>query len=108
VVSRIPRSNQNGQVAVQSSGLTDAKPSLGGSSSKRKAAETLEYVAKRSRINSDDTDVDLDVTVQTGLYAVEMFSSNLGVNYLLDIIVIGGVLSSADIDRALTRLVQTM
>jgi hypothetical protein len=45
-------------------------------------------------MNPDDTDVDtdadLDVTVQTGLYAAEMFASNLAVNYLLNIIVIGG------------------
>ncbi|KAG2340760.1 hypothetical protein BDR05DRAFT_504188 [Suillus weaverae] len=57
-----------------------------GSSSKRKATDTLESATKRSKVNpddaDDDTDEDLDVTVQTGLYV------NLGVNYLLSVIVI--------------------
>ncbi|KAG1855233.1 hypothetical protein F4604DRAFT_2042436 [Suillus subluteus] len=39
-----------------------------------------------------DTDADLDVTVQMGLYAAEMFASNLGVNYLLNIIVIDDIM----------------
>jgi hypothetical protein len=50
----------------------------------------LEPAAKRPKRNLDDTDVDLDVTIPTGLYAAEMFASNIGVNYLLNIIVIGG------------------
>ncbi|KAG1759900.1 hypothetical protein EDD22DRAFT_1051861 [Suillus occidentalis] len=74
--------------AFQSSGLTTTKASLGGSSSKRKAAETLESVVKRPKMNSDNSDADIDVAVQTGLYAAEMFASNLGVNYLLNIIVV--------------------
>ncbi|KAG2087331.1 hypothetical protein BD769DRAFT_1617619 [Suillus cothurnatus] len=82
--------------AVLSSGLTAARPSKGGSSSKRKATDVLESAPKKSKMNLDDTDVDtdadLDVTVQTGLYAAEMFASNLAVNHLLNIIVIDDVL----------------
>jgi hypothetical protein len=94
------------QAAVQSSGLATTKASLGGSSSKRKAAETLESVSKRPKINSDDTDV--DVAVQTGLYAAEMFASNLGVNYLLNIIVVGGFFHLSRWIALLSQLVQTM
>ncbi|KAG1824897.1 uncharacterized protein BJ212DRAFT_552526 [Suillus subaureus] len=81
--------------AVPSSGPTAAKASQGGSSSKRKATDALESAAKKSKKNpddTDDTDDDLDVTVQTGLYAAEMFASNLGVNCLLNIIVIDDVM----------------
>jgi hypothetical protein len=62
---------------------------LGGSGSKRKAADTLESGMKKPRLNSDQKDAKIDVTVQTGLYAAEMFASNLGVNYVLNIIVVG-------------------
>ncbi|KAG1717241.1 hypothetical protein EDB19DRAFT_1923676 [Suillus lakei] len=55
---------------VISSGLTAAQPSEGGSRSKRKA----------------------DVTVQTGLYAAEMFAANLAVNYLINLIVTDDVM----------------
>ncbi|KAG1893862.1 uncharacterized protein F5891DRAFT_1256933 [Suillus fuscotomentosus] len=85
--------------AVQSSGLTTAQHSKGRSSSKRKATDTLEEsAAKRSKGNHDDKDTDADadadpdVTVQTGLYAAEMFAANLGVNYLLNIIVVDDVM----------------
>ncbi|KAG1826528.1 hypothetical protein EV424DRAFT_1599821 [Suillus variegatus] len=84
--------------AVRSSGLTAAQPSRGGSSSKRKATDTLESAAKKSKGDHDDkdadadADADLDVTVQTGLYAAEMFAANLGVNYLLNIIVVDDVM----------------
>ncbi|KAG1895329.1 uncharacterized protein F5891DRAFT_984273 [Suillus fuscotomentosus] len=89
--------------ASQSSGLTAAQPSRGGSSSKRKATDTLESAAKKSKGNHDDkdadadaavdadADADLDVTVQTGLYAAEMFAANLAANYLLNIIVVDDV-----------------
>jgi hypothetical protein len=96
------------QAPVQSSGLTTTEASLGGSSSKRKAAETLESVAKRPKMNSDDSDADIDVAVQTGLYAAEMFASNLGVNYLLNIIVIGGFFRLSRWIALLSQLVQTM
>ncbi|KAG2750156.1 hypothetical protein P692DRAFT_20874667 [Suillus brevipes Sb2] len=75
--------------AFQSSGLATAKAPLGGSGSKRKAADTLESGMKKPRLNSDQKDAKIDVTVQTGLYAAEMFASNLGVNYVLNIIVVG-------------------
>ncbi|KAG2049243.1 hypothetical protein BDR06DRAFT_1012346 [Suillus hirtellus] len=78
--------------AVQSSSLTTAQHSKGRSSSKRKATDTLESTAKKSKMDTDDMDADADadpdVTVQTGLYATEMFAANLGVNYLLNIIVV--------------------
>ncbi|KAG1893861.1 uncharacterized protein F5891DRAFT_985493 [Suillus fuscotomentosus] len=89
--------------AAQSSGLTAAQPSRGGSSSKRKATDTLESAAKKSKGNHDDkdadadaavdadADADLDVTVQTGLYAAEIFAANLAANYLLNIIVVDDV-----------------
>ncbi|KAG1826388.1 hypothetical protein DFJ58DRAFT_751139 [Suillus subalutaceus] len=78
--------------ALLSSGLTAAQPSQGGSSSKRKAADTLESAAKKSKMNPDDTDAEPDVTVQTGLYAAEMFAANLAVNYLLNLIIVDDVM----------------
>ncbi|KAG2071556.1 hypothetical protein BDR04DRAFT_1075264 [Suillus decipiens] len=82
--------------AVPSSGLIAGQPSQSVSSSKRKATDTLESAAKKSKRNPDDTDDDtdaeLDVTVQTGLYAAEMFASNLAVNYLLNLIIIDDVM----------------
>jgi hypothetical protein len=80
----------------------------GGSSSKRKAEETLESVTKRPKINSDDMDVNIDVAVQTGLYAAEMFASNIGVNYLLNIIVVGGFFRLSRWIALLSQLIQTM
>ncbi|KAG2049304.1 hypothetical protein BDR06DRAFT_1023958 [Suillus hirtellus] len=77
--------------AAQFSGLTAARPSQGESSSKRKATDTLKSAAKKSKGNHADTDADLDVTVQTGLYAAEMFAANLAVNHLLNIIVVDDV-----------------
>jgi hypothetical protein len=62
-------------------------------------------------MNPDDTDVDtdadLDVTVQTGLYAAEMFASNLAVNHLLNIIVIGGFVCMSRLVGLLPKLFQT-
>ncbi|KAG2104721.1 uncharacterized protein F5147DRAFT_263040 [Suillus discolor] len=81
--------------AFRSSGLTADQPSQGGSSSKRKAADTLESTAKKPKMDPNDrdadADADLDVTVQTGLYAAEMFAANLAVNYLLNIIVVDDI-----------------
>ncbi|KAG2149131.1 uncharacterized protein EDB93DRAFT_1337101 [Suillus bovinus] len=74
--------------AVSSSSLTAAQQTQGGSSSKRKAADTLESAAKKAKINPDE----LDVTIQTGLYAAEMFAANLAVNHLLNIIVVDDVM----------------
>jgi hypothetical protein len=45
----------------------------------------LESATKKPRIKPDDP----DVTVQTGLYAAEMFAANLAVNYLLNLIIVG-------------------
>ncbi|KAG2032581.1 hypothetical protein BDR03DRAFT_985624 [Suillus americanus] len=88
--SLTPATQPASDTTFPSSGLTAAQPSQGGSSSKRKATDTLESSAKKSKRDPDDTDDDPDVTVQTGLYAAEMFASNLGVNYLLNLIIIGG------------------
>ncbi|KAG2035199.1 hypothetical protein BDR03DRAFT_535397 [Suillus americanus] len=90
--SQTPTTQPASNTALQSSGLTAAQPSKGGSSSKRKAPDTLESAAKKSKIDPDDPDADLDVTVQTGMYAAEMFAANLGVNYLLNLIVVDDVM----------------
>ncbi|KAG1883332.1 hypothetical protein F4604DRAFT_1982804 [Suillus subluteus] len=74
--------------AFVSSSLTAAQPSKGGSSSKRKAADNLQSAAKKSRIDPDDP----DVTVQTGMYAAEMFAANLAVNHLINLIVVDDVM----------------
>ncbi|KAG1729432.1 hypothetical protein EDB19DRAFT_1743436 [Suillus lakei] len=52
-------------------------------SSKRKAEDDGESAAKRAKT----TDV-LDVTVQTGLYAAEMFAANIAVTHLLNLIIV--------------------
>ncbi|KAG2096090.1 uncharacterized protein F5147DRAFT_641739 [Suillus discolor] len=80
---------------VLSSGLTAAQPSKGGSSSKRKAADTLQSTAKKPKVNPDEP----DVTVQTGLYAAEMFAANLAVEYLINFIVIDDVIWTWYYDR---------
>ncbi|KAG0706458.1 hypothetical protein DFH29DRAFT_1022318 [Suillus ampliporus] len=59
------------------------------SGSKRKAAEPLQSSGKRPKV--DDTDARLDATVQTGLYAAEMFAANVAVNYLINLIVVDDV-----------------
>ncbi|KAG2028775.1 hypothetical protein BDR03DRAFT_1063570 [Suillus americanus] len=72
--SQAPAAQPASDTALLSSGLSAAKPS------------------KRSSSPKPDTDADLDVTVQTGLYAAEMFASNLGVNHLLNIIAIDDII----------------
>ncbi|KAG1726848.1 hypothetical protein EDB19DRAFT_1751609 [Suillus lakei] len=52
-------------------------------SSKRKAEDDGESATKRAKT----TDV-LDVTVQTGLYAAEMFAANIAVTHLLNLIIV--------------------
>ncbi|KAG1727040.1 hypothetical protein EDB19DRAFT_1914396 [Suillus lakei] len=74
--------------AIVSSGLTAAQPSEGGSSSKRKATDTLQSAAKKSRIDPNEP----DVTVQTGMYAAEMFAANLAVNHIINLIVVDDVM----------------
>ncbi|KAG0706490.1 hypothetical protein DFH29DRAFT_845929 [Suillus ampliporus] len=59
------------------------------SGSKRKAAESLQSSGKRPKV--DDTDTRLDATVQTGLYAAEMFAANVAVNYLINLIVVDDI-----------------
>ncbi|KAG2075856.1 hypothetical protein BDR04DRAFT_1068788 [Suillus decipiens] len=86
--SQTPATQPAPDPAFVSSGLTASEPCQGGSSSKRKATDPLESAVKKYRMDPDDADDDLDVTVQTGLYAAEMFASNIGVNYLLNIIVV--------------------
>ncbi|KAG2097714.1 uncharacterized protein F5147DRAFT_816386 [Suillus discolor] len=80
--------------AFLSSSLTSAQPSRDGS--KRKATNTLQSAAKKIKMDPDDTDTDvdadLDVTIQTGLYVAEMFADNLGVTYVLNIIIVDDVM----------------
>ncbi|KAG0699558.1 hypothetical protein DFH29DRAFT_42328 [Suillus ampliporus] len=78
------QSKQPVPAAVQSSQKASSK-----SSSKRKATESVESSRKRPKVG--DTDTKLDVTVQTGLYAAEMFAANVAVSYLLNLIVIDDV-----------------
>ncbi|KAG1744150.1 uncharacterized protein EDB91DRAFT_1080942 [Suillus paluster] len=63
------------------------------SSSKRKAEEPLQSSSKRVKVKGTDTDKDskLPVTVQTGLYAAEMFAANVGVKHVLNLIVIDNI-----------------
>ncbi|KAG2051452.1 hypothetical protein BDR06DRAFT_589387 [Suillus hirtellus] len=81
----------------QSSGLTAAQTSKGGSSSKCKAADTLESTAKKSKANPDADEP--DVTVQTGLYTAEMFAANLAVEHLINFIAIDNVIWTWYYDR---------
>ncbi|KAG2360647.1 hypothetical protein BDR07DRAFT_1610637 [Suillus spraguei] len=90
--SQTPATQPAPDPAFVSSGLTASQPCQGGSSSKRKATDPLESAAKKSKMDPDDADEVLDVTVQTGLYGAEMFASNLGVNHLLNIIVVDDVM----------------
>ncbi|KAG1775190.1 hypothetical protein EV702DRAFT_1280088 [Suillus placidus] len=69
--SQTPASQPASDTALLSSGLTATQPSQRGSSSKRKATDTLESAAKKCKMNPDDTDADLDLTVQTDLYAAK-------------------------------------
>jgi serine/threonine protein kinase len=90
--SQIPATQPASDTTFLSSGLSAVQPSHGGSSSKRKATDTLESAAKKSKMDPNDTDDDLDVTVQAGLYAAEMFASNPGVNYLVNLIIIDDIM----------------
>ncbi|KAG2096094.1 uncharacterized protein F5147DRAFT_656706 [Suillus discolor] len=93
--SQTPATQSASDAALQSSGLTAAQTSKGGSSSKRKAADTLESTPKKSKVNPDEP----DVTVQTGLYAAEMFAANLAVEYLINFIVVDDVIWTWYYDR---------
>ncbi|KAG2359068.1 hypothetical protein BDR07DRAFT_1415906 [Suillus spraguei] len=90
--SQTPEIQPTSDTALLSSGLTTAQPSQGGSSSKHEAAGTLKSAAKKSKMNPDDMSANPDVTVQTGLYAAQMFAASLAVNYLLDLIVVDNLM----------------
>ncbi|KAG0692389.1 hypothetical protein DFH29DRAFT_882529 [Suillus ampliporus] len=60
------------------------------SSSKRKAEEPLQSTGKRTK--TSEMEPRLDVTVQTGLYAAEMFAANIAVKHLLNLIVIDAII----------------
>ncbi|KAG1796282.1 uncharacterized protein HD556DRAFT_292111 [Suillus plorans] len=93
--SQTPETQPASDTALRSSGLTAAQTSKGGSSSKRKAADTLQSAAKKPKGNSDEP----DVTVQTGLYAAEMFAANLAVHHLINFIIIDDVIWTWYYDR---------
>ncbi|KAG2124268.1 hypothetical protein BD769DRAFT_884244 [Suillus cothurnatus] len=54
----------------------------------RESTDTLQSIAKKSRIDPDEP----DVTVQTGMYAGEMFAANLAVSYLINLIIVDDVM----------------
>ncbi|KAG2125371.1 hypothetical protein DEU56DRAFT_892567 [Suillus clintonianus] len=91
---RSPRIAAFGNAAAP--GPASASASKPQSSSKRKGGEQLGSAAKRFKPgNKFDYTPDYKkphVTVQTGLYAAEMFAANLGVNHLLNFIVIDDVI----------------
>ncbi|KAG1779616.1 hypothetical protein EV702DRAFT_1194993 [Suillus placidus] len=74
---------------VPGSDYDSGQPSQGPSSSKRKAKGQLGSEAKRPKPGDKDPP---DVTVQTGLYAAEMFAANLAVNHVLNLIVVDDVI----------------
>ncbi|KAG2092324.1 uncharacterized protein F5147DRAFT_779719 [Suillus discolor] len=84
--SKTPSTQPASHTALPSSGPTTAQSSKGGSS-KRLAHDTLESATTKKK-KTDELDADPDVTVQMGLYAAEMFAANLGVNHLLNLVVI--------------------
>ncbi|OJA10657.1 hypothetical protein AZE42_07281, partial [Rhizopogon vesiculosus] len=65
---------------------------------KRKATETLQFAGKRAKTD-DDTEPKLDLTVQTGLYATEMFAANVAVKYLVNLVVVDDVVWVWQCDR---------
>ncbi|KAG1787721.1 uncharacterized protein HD556DRAFT_1448401 [Suillus plorans] len=101
--SQTPARQPVSDTAFLSSSLTSARPSWGRSRSKRKAMSTLQSAAKKFKMDPDgtdtDVDADLDVTIQTGLYVAEMFADNLGVTYLLNIIIVDNVMRIWYYDR---------
>lgn len=60
-------------------------------SSKRKAEDDEESAAKRAKTTNTDADRPLDVTVQTALYAAEMFAANIAVTHLLNLIIVDNI-----------------
>ncbi|KAG1751618.1 uncharacterized protein EDB91DRAFT_1216918 [Suillus paluster] len=68
-----------------------ARIAASNSSSKRKAEEPLQSSSKRIKVKDTDKDSKLHVTVQTGLYAAEMFAANVAVKHVLNLIVIDNI-----------------
>jgi hypothetical protein len=59
-------------------------------SSKRKADAALQSASKRAKTEDEtETEPRLDVIVQTGLYAAEMFASNVAVKHLINLVIVG-------------------
>ncbi|KAG2050872.1 hypothetical protein BDR06DRAFT_974149 [Suillus hirtellus] len=56
-------------------------------SSKHKAEDDEESMAKRAKTTNTDADRLLDVIVQTALYTAEMFTANIAVTHLLNLII---------------------
>ncbi|KAG2356842.1 hypothetical protein BDR07DRAFT_1422043 [Suillus spraguei] len=82
--SQTPETQSASDTALISSCLTTAQSSNGGSSSKRKAGNLLASITP----DSDEP----DVTVQTGMYAAEMFAANVAVNHLINLIVVDDIM----------------
>ncbi|KAG2357231.1 hypothetical protein BDR07DRAFT_1463667 [Suillus spraguei] len=75
--SQTPATQPVSDTALVPSCLITVQPSKSGLSSKRKTADTLEYAAKKTKINPDES----DMTIQT-----------VAVNYLINIIVTDDVM----------------
>jgi hypothetical protein len=59
-------------------------------SSKRKADATLQSASKRAKTEDEtETEPELDVIVQTDLYAAGMFASNVAVKHLINLVIVG-------------------
>ena len=58
-------------------------------SDKRKADNTLQSARKRTKTDEEELEPKLDVTVQTGLYAAEMFAANIAVKHTVNLVVVG-------------------
>jgi hypothetical protein len=74
------------------------------SESKHKAEEAVHAAsAATKRRKVDDDEGKLDVTVQTGLYAAEMFAANLAATRVINLIVVGKSFRSFTVDCALIK-----
>lgn len=72
-----------------STGITHTTQNASGQSNKRKADEPAEPSgSKRAKIKAGSTERKLDVIVQTGLYAAEMFAANIAVKRVINLIVV--------------------
>jgi len=64
----------------------------------------LQSATKKCKIDPDEP----DVTVQTGMYATGMFAANLAVSYLINFIIVGGLVHLLGLIGLLQSLFQTM